>query len=221
MTGFPPIRKGRHRMEFFQCVELGDSYASKSEEFSHYVNLGNEQSVTSEEVPQFVELGDPYASKSEEFSHYVNLGSPYASKWGVTDFYDDAKEQLEKLLASGEDFGATGCVNKEPISFTIIARGNKILCTVHKEMDEGYNLIYDAVPDGYELSEEQAEEVYRDMEMSNVVSYSDNYEELPRNATFEQICETLGDLDCAADASLMSSFQIVEDLVKKTLGISR
>jgi len=79
----------------------------------------------------------------------------YASKWGISDFYEEAEQSLRDALASGEDFdtGWFGC-KKEINCAQIVREGGEITVCVSAHMDDLWDsedLIYDTMKEEVEL----------------------------------------------------------------------
>lgn len=87
----------------------------------------------------------------------------YASKWGLSDFYEESKAKLMDALNSGEDFdtGWWGC--KKEINYARICRENgRITVEVTAHMDDLYDgddLIYDALWEECHTEEELPDDI--------------------------------------------------------------
>jgi hypothetical protein len=87
----------------------------------------------------------------------------YASKWGLSDFYEESKAKLVDALNSGEDFdtGWWGC-KKEIRYARIVREDGKITVEVSAHMDdlwEQTDLIYDALWEERHTEEELPDEI--------------------------------------------------------------
>lgn len=131
----------------------------------------------------------------------------YASKWGLTDFYEDSEQKLREALASGEDFdtGWFGC--KKEIRYAKIERENgKVIVSVSCHMDDLYesdDLIYDALWSACKIEKELPEEILDSIRDAAIWDGLDDYTsestELSESASFEEICGSIGRLEESAE----------------------
>ena len=130
----------------------------------------------------------------------------YASKWGLTDFYEESEQKLKDALTSGEDFdtGWFGC--KKEINYARICRENdRVTVEVSAHMDDlwdGDALIYDALWEERHTEEELPDRIIdsiRDAAIDDGLDdHTDITDALPADATFEQIVELIGKLEVEA-----------------------
>lgn len=158
----------------------------------------------------------------------------YASKWGISDFYEEAEQSLRDALASGEDFdtGWFGC--KKEINYgQIVREDGKITVSVCCHMDdlwESEDLIYDALWEVTKAENELPEEIIgsiRDAAMGDNVDDSSTWAEvLPSSASFDDVVKALDKCEANADAENTGMYkrlcEIVYDHVEymKEQGIS-
>lgn len=85
-----------------------------------------------------------------------------AAHYDVTELYEGVKEPLRKLVESGEPFKTCWLNSKHELQGWQCERtlaGGEITVRVHEEMDEGTELVYDAMPEDVELTDAQMEEI--------------------------------------------------------------
>ena len=146
----------------------------------------------------------------------------YASKWGLTDFYEESEQKLKDALASGEDFdtGWFGC--KKEIRYARICRENgAVNIEVSCHMDDLYesdDLIYDALWEECGTEDELPEEIIdsiRDAAYDSDLNDESGVEEtLPQDASYEDICECLSRLENEAERENTEMYNILRDIVK-------
>ena len=146
----------------------------------------------------------------------------YASKWGLTDFYEDSEQKLREALASGEDFdtGWFGC--KKEIRYARICRENgAVTVEVSCHMDDLYesdDLICDALWSAYKIEKELPEEILDSIRDAAVDEQMDDYSEesdtLPADASFEQICESIAVMVESAEKKNEEVFNELCEIVK-------
>lgn len=146
----------------------------------------------------------------------------YASKWGLTDFYEESEQKLKDALASGEEFdtGWFGC--KKEIRYARIMRDDEdITVEVSCHMDDLYesdDLIYDALWEECHTEEELPDDIIdsiRDAACdSNLNDESCVEETLPQDASYEDICECLSRLEDEAERENTEMYNILRAIVK-------
>ena len=151
----------------------------------------------------------------------ITYGS-YASKWGLTDFYEESKSKLTEALDSGEDFdtGWFGC--KKEIRYARIKRENGIITVeVDCDMDDIYeqgDLIYDALWDSCKVEIELPEEIMESIQYSaydyDLTPRTELMEELSADATFDEIVEKIEELENEAEKNNHSMFVRLCAIVK-------
>lgn len=152
-------------------------------------------------------------------------GSAYASKWGLTDFYEGVGDVLCKAIESGEDFdtGEFGC--KKEIRYARVHREHgELEVEVTAYMDDLWDessLIYDALWHVAKSEEELPEDIIdsiRDAAIDSGVddhTYCNRY--LPADATYETVVETIGELEDEAEQTNAELFRILCEIVKDHL----
>lgn len=158
----------------------------------------------------------------------------YASKWGISDFYDEAEKSLKAALDSGEDFDTDwfGC-EKEINYGKIVREDGKITVSVCCHMDDLWeqdDLIYDALWEVTEAENELPDEIIdsiRDSAIDERVDDSSTWAEvLPSSASFDDVVKALDKCEANADAENTGMYkrlcEIVYDHVEymKEQGIS-
>lgn len=141
----------------------------------------------------------------------------YASKWGISDFYEEAEQSLRDALASGEDFdtGWFGC--KKEINYAQIVReGGEITVYVSAHMDDLWDsedLIYDTMKEEVELPEDVIDSI-RDFAIDDGID--DNTElsmTLSAEVSYEDIVDALDTLEKEAMEANHSMFLRLADIV--------
>lgn len=141
----------------------------------------------------------------------------YASKWGISDFYEEAEKDLREILASGDDFdtGWFGC--KKEINYAQIVReGGEITVCVSAHMDDLWDsedLIYDTMKEEVELPEDVIDSI-RDFAIDDGID--DNTElsmTLSAEASYEDIVDALDTLEKEAMEANHSMFLRLTDIV--------
>ena len=149
-------------------------------------------------------------------------GGIYASKWGLTDFYDGNDDVLRKAVESGEDFdtGEFGC--KKEIRYARVHRERgefEVEVTAHMDdlWDDGY-LIYDALWTVAKSEDELPEDIIdsiRDAAIDSGVddhTYCNRY--LPLDATYGTVVETISELEDEAEQTNEELYRILCEIVK-------
>ena len=141
----------------------------------------------------------------------------YASKWGISDFYDEAEQSLRDALESGEDFdtGWFGC--KKEINYGQIAREDgEITVSVCCHMDDLWDeedLIYDTMKEEVELPEEIIDSI-RDAAIDDGIDDKTELSmTLSGNASFDDIVEAIDTLENEAMEANHSMFLRLTDIV--------
>lgn len=158
----------------------------------------------------------------------------YASKWGISDFYEEAEKSLRDVLNSGEDFRTDWFGCKKEIHYAQITREAGIITvSVSCHMDDlwdGDDLIYDALWEVTKSENELPEEIIdsiRDAAMDDNVEDSSTWTEvLPPSASFDDVVKALDKCEANAGAENTGMYkrlcEIVYDHVEymKEQGIS-
>ena len=146
----------------------------------------------------------------------------YASKWCLTDFYEESETKLKQALESNEDFdtGWFGC--KKEIRYARYKRENGVFTIeVSCHMDDLYeqpDLIYDALWESCKVEIELPDDII-DSILDACVCYEIEdsitlMEELSGNATFDEIVEKTDELESEAEKANHSMFERLCAIVK-------
>lgn len=146
----------------------------------------------------------------------------YASKWSLTDFYEESERKLKDALASGEDFdtGCWGC-KKEIRYARIVREGENVRVTVSCHMDDlwdGDGLIYDALWEECHTEEELPDEIIdsiRDTSIEDGIEDSTEMSDtLPRDASFVDIVAKIDRLEEWVEAKNTEMYGRLRAIVK-------
>lgn len=156
-------------------------------------------------------------ARQNPFPHLDGLPSnAYGCKWGLTDLYPEDEAILRRAIDQRKTFdtGWIGC-KKEIRSFRMISDGNVITIQASAEMDDFEDLIYDAIDDDTELTDEQVDELcdywYNDTEMS---TETESERTVPLT-TYEDAMKVLSQLEEENDRQLNAWFEIVKSWVRE------
>lgn len=148
-------------------------------------------------------------------------GASYASKWGITDFYEDVEALLREAVESGEDFdtGWFGC--KKEIRYAMYTKNRYgFFITVSAHMDdlyEGADLIYDALYEEFDVigvTDDLIDEI-RELALEDGiddVSYIDV--RLPRDASYDDIIRATQEAEDEAEMKNKDKFDRLCKIVK-------
>ena len=131
----------------------------------------------------------------------------YASKWSISDFYDDAEKRLRDALMSGEDFETSWFGCKKEINYAQITREEGVVtvsvCCHMDDLWESDDLIYDALWEVTKAENELPEEIIdsiRDAALDEQIEDSSTWtEKLSSSATFEDVVKALDKCEANAD----------------------
>ena len=147
----------------------------------------------------------------------------YASKWGISDFYDDSEAILREALASEEDFttGWFGC--KKEIHYAEITREDgelKLTVSVHcDDLWESDDLIYDALWSACRIEKELPEEIIdsiRDEALwDNIDDHCDCWSTLPGDSIYDYVVDELDALERKAMEETDHMFKRLERIVEE------
>lgn len=148
----------------------------------------------------------------------------HASKWSISDFYEEAEKDLREILASGKDFdtGWFGC--KKEINYAQIMRcSGEISVSVTCHMDDLWeqdDLIYDALAE-LNIEDELPEKIIDSIRDAACDSQLDDHSTatatLPGNASFEDVVAALDKLESEADKSNQEMYRELCEIVKSHL----
>lgn len=146
----------------------------------------------------------------------------YASKWSLTDWYEESEQLLREALDSGEDFdtGWFGC--RKEIRYARICREDgQITVEVSSHMDDlfdGDDLIYDAL---WVVSKSEKElpdgiiDSIRDAAIDcGIDDVSSECESLPASASFDEVDRLVSVLESCTEAQNKENFECLCDIVK-------
>ena len=145
----------------------------------------------------------------------------YASKWCISDFYEEAENALRSALESGEDFETDWFGCKKEINYGQITREDgKITVSVCCYMDdlwESEDLIYDALWETVKSEDELPEEIIdsiRDSAIDERVDDSSTWTEvLPSSASFDDVVKALDKCEANADAENTGMYKRLCEIV--------
>lgn len=158
----------------------------------------------------------------------------YASKWSISDFYEEAEQSLRDALESGEDFETDWFGCKKEINYAQIIRedGNitvSVTCNMDDLWDED-DLIYDALWEMTKSEDELPEEIIDSIRDAAIDERIDDHSTvsatLPSSASFDDVVKALDKCEANADAENTGRYkrlcEIVYDHVEymKEQGIS-
>lgn len=150
-----------------------------------------------------------FKSIPEEGFDFEDWGS-----WGVTDFYDETREELESALKSGKPFNTGWHGAKKELESMQIVRDyeNTVVC-VHAYMDELYeqsDLINDCLTDdeSNRITDDMIDEIRDVCMFSDCVDECDESETLPLDASLEDIEKCASKLLDLCEKRLKDSFQM-------------
>lgn len=145
----------------------------------------------------------------------------YASKWGLTDFYPEAEEDLRAALESGEDFETDWFGCKKEIRYArITGDEDGITIEVSAHMDDLWDaedLIYDALWEATKIEKQLPDEIIdsiRDAAVYDVDDHTDLDVALPRSASFEEIVRAMEHLEYEAEANNHEMYLELCEIVK-------
>lgn len=147
------------------------------------------------------------------------------AKWSITDFDEESEQVLRAALSGVGDFHATVDCGKELFGAVITRTGKEIEIVISQEMDEGWDLISDALsdvaPDNMDQSEDFYEKIMEyldaDMEFS---SETEDTESFTDPITYEKLIEAMDELAASTSETLASNYNTVKALVSHELGIT-
>lgn len=156
-----------------------------------------------------------------KYMNHVDIScGDYASQWSLTDFYPESREMLRELLESGEDFKTDWFGPKKEITYAKITReAGTVYIEVGAYMDglEDDSLIYDAIctvgGSEDEVTEKQLEEMRSRIDRELYDHYDVDAEHDAADATMENVCEWLDELEEEARAGSEKTYQRLCDIV--------
>lgn len=145
-----------------------------------------------------------------------------ASRYGLTDLRSDVAEKLVQILKGKKPFRTGWMTSRKELSGWMMSRrlydGDVTVC-VSTEMDEYEDLVYDATPDGEDLSEEEIALALDLFANEWECCYSCKSEAvLPGNGiTLEAVLTAVQTLGDSNDTVLANSFAIMQGFVADIL----
>ena len=140
----------------------------------------------------------------------------YGAKWGLTDLYDDVRQNLESLVDSGKPFWAGYVMPSKDLGAWWMEReltNGSIMVHAAREMDEGGDLVYDALPEGAVLDYDDVDEILTMFyECDGVCSVEDSVE-VPGNSKLEDILIHVDAMADLLDCRLKESFETMKGIV--------
>jgi len=141
-----------------------------------------------------------------------------ASHCGIDDWYDDFEKQVREVLVTKKAFEASGSSKKEPLSFKIDRKSDDsaMIITVYQSMDEGIDLIYDALAEPYpDISEEQLDSLLEEMSLCEIYSETSAKEIIDGDSAIDDIKDVLNDLINSTDKELEGNYQSLKGILKE------
>ena len=147
------------------------------------------------------------------------------AKWSITDFDEESEQVLRAALSGVGDFHATVDCRKELFGAVITRTGKEIEIVVSQYMDEGWDLISDALGDVAPDNSDQSEDFYEkimeyldaDMEFS---TENEDSETLEDPITYDKLIEVMDELAASTSETLDFNYNTVKALVSHELGIT-
>lgn len=158
-----------------------------------------------------------------EFS-FIGKKGDYISKWGLTDIYPEAEEELRAALASEEDFdtGWTGC--QKEIRYCRIRREEGVIIvdvSVHSDdLWESDDLIYDALWTAARREDELPDDIIDSIREAAVYGCDDHFDstdELPTDTDYESLVALLDEAENDLCTLEDRSYNILVEIVKAHL----
>lgn len=149
------------------------------------------------------------------------IDGPYASHYGATDLYESIEKDLRKLVACGEPFKTCSLNSQKELYGWRMERtlaGGPISVTVNQWMDEGQDLVYDALPDDVELSDDQIDEIL-DAWIFGCDGASETSETavVPGDSSLDDILKKVTELLGETDSRLNEWFELMKGTVQEYL----
>jgi hypothetical protein len=141
----------------------------------------------------------------------------YCAHWGLTDLYPEDEKILRNAIDNRKTFdtGWVGC-KKEIHYFRMISDGNVLTIQTSAEMDEFDDLVYDAMDEEVELTDDQLielEEYWIDSDISN---YTESETTIPVT-TYEDAMTIVSKMEDHDEEQLREWFEVVREWVKEVL----
>ena len=139
----------------------------------------------------------------------------YCAHWGLTDLYPEDERILRSAIDNRKTFdtGWVGC-KKEIHYFRIISDGKVMTIQTSAEMDDFDDLIYDAMDEEVELTDDQVEELESYWYESDIDSSASSEVTIPLT-TYEAAMEHIEKMIDHDVKQLDEWFEIVKEWVKE------
>ena len=139
----------------------------------------------------------------------------YAAHWGLTDLYPEDEKILRNAIDNRKTFdtGWVGC-KKECHYFRLISDGNVLTIQTSAEMDDFDDLIYDAMDEEVELTDDQVAELEDYWSESDIASSAWSEVTIPLT-TYEVAMEHIEKMIGHDAKQLDEWFEIVKEWVKE------
>ena len=143
----------------------------------------------------------------------------YAAKWGLTDLYPEDEKILRNAIDTRMTFdtGWVGC-KKEIRWFRMISDGKVLTIQSSAEMDDFDDLIYDAMDEEIEITDDQVEELHEYWYESMDMDTSTGSEVTIPLTTYEDAMKVLDKMEDQDAAQLDSWFEVIKVWVKEVTG---
>lgn len=153
----------------------------------------------------------------------VNIADgEYASKWGLTDFYEDSEARLRDLIASGDEFETEWFGCKKEIRYARYKRyDDNFVIEVECHMDdlwESDDLIYDALWSGMHAEEEMPDVIIdgiRDWASDCGIEDCASGSLVLTNPTYEEVVKATEQLEDECEKANDEAFDRLTECVKE------
>ena len=147
------------------------------------------------------------------------------TKWGVADFSDKDKEQLQKLLTGTDDFRVFIGVRLYSRSAEIYGKGNDVEIRVESEMDslDDGALVGDALTDlDLEVADDDEwNDLLEAVFEQDISTVEGVCETIPRNSSVSHILERLSVCETESEAALDSNWEVCKSIVRDFINARR
>lgn len=143
--------------------------------------------------------------------------SMYAAKWGLTDLYPEDEAILRSAIDTRSmfDTGWAGC-KKEIRSFRIISDGNVVTIQTSADMDDFEDLIFDALEDGQDLTNDQVNELFDYYNDSDISTTVESEVTVPLTS-YEDIMSIISRMEDENEKQLSAWFDVVKSWVAEVI----
>lgn len=142
----------------------------------------------------------------------------YGCKWGLSDLYPEEEKILRKAISDRRTFDTDWVeCQKEICSFRLITDGNVITIQASASMDDFEDLIYDALDEDIEFTEEQLETLWDYWNDCTDISTDVMSERTINLTTYDEIMKILDELQNENDKQLNEWFEIIKSWLKEVV----